>query len=111
MIKNCGYPDVSTIGTAEEATELLQKNSFDCIFLDWNLPKMSGLDFLKFLRDNPSTKKTTVVMVTTVQERTHILEALKIGVQGYLIKPITKEMIASKLKELEPSVQINTNSG
>ena len=79
----------------------MHNEAFDLVLLDWNLPKMSGIDFLKYLKSNAKTDKIAVVMVTTVQERCHILQAIKVGLQGYLIKPLSKELLSAKLKEIE----------
>jgi len=74
------------------------------VFLDWNLPRISGLDLLKSIRAYSKYEKLSVVMVTTVQEKSNILQAIKIGLQGYLIKPISRELLLAKLKEIEAKI-------
>ncbi len=101
LLRDLGYRDITAIGSAEEAVPLVHNEAFDLVLLDWNLPKMSGIDFLKYLKSNAKTDKIAVVMVTTVQERCHILQAIKVGLQGYLIKPLSKELLSAKLKEIE----------
>lgn len=101
LLRDLGYRDVTAIGSAEEAVPLVYNEAFDLVLLDWNLPKMSGIDFLKYLKSNAKTEKIAVVMVTTVQERCNILQAIKVGLQGYLIKPLSKELLSAKLKEIE----------
>ncbi len=81
-------------------------NQFDLILSDWNLPKMSGLDFVKYLKSNPETQKTPIIMVTTIHERSAILKALKVGVNGYILKPIGKDILSVKLHEIEEKIKI-----
>ena len=100
LLRELGYRDITAVGSAEEAATLVSNNSYDCILLDWNLPKMSGLDFLRLLRSGTSTEKLPVVMVTTVNEKSNILLALKTGIQGYLFKPVQREALSSKLAEI-----------
>lgn len=101
MLRELGYKDVTAIGSAEDGMPLVYNEEFDLLFLDWNLPKISGIEFLKYLKGNVKTEKIPVVMVTTVQERSNILQAIKVGLQGYLIKPISKELLLAKIKEIE----------
>jgi len=104
MLRDLGYKDVIGVGTAEEALPLISNQNFDVVFLDWNLPRISGLDLLKSIRAYSKYEKLSVVMVTTVQEKSNILQAIKIGLQGYLIKPISRELLLAKLKEIEAKI-------
>lgn len=105
MLKNLGYKDVTAIGSAEEAVSLINNDNFDLLLLDWNLPKLSGFDFLKYLKKNDKTAQIPVIMITTVQERSNILQAIKLGICGYIIKPINKILLLSKIKEVELKMQ------
>jgi len=100
-LKDAGYNDLVTVGSADEGLPLIIKEHFDIIFLDWNLPHMSGLDVLHTIRSSRSTADMNVVMVTTIHERKNILQALKIGIQGYLLKPVDPVLIIKKIKEIE----------
>jgi two-component system chemotaxis response regulator CheY len=62
---------------------------------------MSGLDFVKHLKTTPTTKNIPIIMVTSIHDRAAILKALKTGVQGYILKPVNKEIVHTKLKEVE----------
>lgn len=104
LLRDLGYKEVTSIGSAEVAIPLVYNEHFDLVLLDWNLPKMSGLDFLKYLRGNARTEKIPVIMVTTVQERCNILHAIKVGLNGYLIKPVSKELLSEKIKEVESKI-------
>jgi len=101
IIRDLGYKDFADVPSAEDGLVRLKAEKFDLVLLDWNLDGMSGVDFLKVVREDPSLKNIAVIMVTTVNERKNVIQALKLGVQGYLFKPVTKNLIDTKLKEIE----------
>jgi two-component system, chemotaxis family, chemotaxis protein CheY len=68
---------------------------FDLILVDWNMPKMDGLTFVKTLRDKD--KVTPVIMVTTEAEKVRIIEAVKAGVSNYVIKPFTPDALMERV--------------
>ncbi len=70
----------------------------DAVLLDWNMPVMNGLSFLKALRDEPRERQPAVVMCTTENELSQIVAALEAGADEYLMKPFTEEMVREKLE-------------
>ena len=60
----------------------------------------TGLDLLKYIRGKPEISKIPFVMISTENNKARILEALKIGMQSFLFKPVTKPILAQKLSEL-----------
>lgn len=105
LLKEIGYKNLTALGSAEEALPMVEKDEYDLILLDWNLPVLSGIDFLKKIRANPKTEKVAVIMVTTVHEKANILQALKIGVQGYILKPVERSKLEEKLKLIEAELK------
>lgn len=105
LLKDIGYKNLTALGSAEEALPMLEKEDHELILLDWNLPVLSGIDFLKRIRSNPKTEKIAVVMVTTVHEKSNILQALKVGVQGYILKPVDRSKLEEKLKQIEAELK------
>lgn len=105
LLKEIGYKNLTALGSAEEALPMVEKDEYDLILLDWNLPVLSGIDFLKKIRANPKTEKVAVIMVTTVHEKANILQALKIGVQGYILKPVERSKLEEKLKLIESELK------
>jgi two-component system chemotaxis response regulator CheY len=104
VLRELGYKDITAVESAEDGLLSCKTSRFELILLDWHLGGMSGLDFLKRIRADPDNKKTAVVMVTTVNERNQVMQALKLGIQGYFFKPVTKEMMEAKLHELEARI-------
>lgn len=101
MFRDAGYNELTAVSSAEEAVPILHDKEIDLLLLDWNLPKMSGFDLLRYIRESPTLAGLNVVMVTTESEKRKILQALKVGLQGYIIKPIHPEALMSKVKQIE----------
>lgn len=110
MLRDLNYKDLTAVGSAEEAMPLLSNEKFDLAFLDWNLPKMSGFDLLRYIRAAPPIAGLNVVMVTTVHEKSNIVRALQVGLQGYLLKPVQKDIVLQKLKEIEGKLTVQTST-
>jgi two-component system chemotaxis response regulator CheY len=68
--------------------------------VDWNMPVMSGLEFVIAARNRPELRDMTLMMVTTESEHDHIVRALAAGAHEYLIKPFTEDCMLSKLSLL-----------
>jgi DNA-binding response OmpR family regulator len=71
---------------------------FDLILLDWNMPNMDGLTFLKTIKADDTFKNIPVIMVTSESEKTRIIEAIKAGAVNYVVKPFSKEVILEKIQ-------------
>lgn len=68
--------------------------------VDWNMPVMNGLDFVKAVRAEPGLRDVTLMMVTTEAEHGQIVRALAAGAHEYLIKPFTSDALVDKLDYL-----------
>ncbi|MBF0275083.1 MAG: tetratricopeptide repeat protein [Nitrospinae bacterium] len=86
---------------AVDGKEALRKVEDDdkigLILLDWNMPKMNGLAFLKELRKNSDKDYIKIIMVTAESLQDHIMSAVKAGVDEYIIKPVTQENLQDKI--------------
>jgi two-component system chemotaxis response regulator CheY len=91
-----GINDATEAADGAEAVKAVETNEFDVILLDWNMPKMSGIDALRAIR--AAGKKTPVIMVTTEAEKSRVIEAIKTGANDYLIKPFSPDQLAAKVK-------------
>lgn len=77
----------------EEALSMLRKDGFlpDIILLDLNMPKLNGIEFLKILKNDDNLKRIPAIVFTTSNNPNDILECYKIGIAGYIIKPLKYE--------------------
>ena len=78
----------------------IQSEPFDLVITDWNMPKMSGLELLKNIRNDDNLKDIPVLMVTAEALKENIIEAVKAGVSNYIIKPFTAETMQEKLEKI-----------
>ena len=72
----------------------------DLVLVDWNMPEMSGIDFVTAVRRPPYASTTRVIMVSTETEVPQMVRALEAGADEYVMKPFTREVIIEKLQLL-----------
>ena len=80
-----------------KAMEVLINNKVDLVLLDWNMPNLSGIDFLKQVRAIDEYKTIPIVMVTSEASKLSVVEAVKAGVTAYVTKPINDKNFLDKL--------------
>ena len=97
-LNKLGYADVIEAGNGREGVDKLSASPVDVIVTDWNMPEMSGIDFIRHVRATPSTKDVPVLMVTTNAAKDDIVEALKVGVNSYVVKPFTPDTMKEKIE-------------
>ena len=89
---------LKALETAEEGLKALEKQPYDIIIVDYRLPGMDGLDFLRQIKNSYSN--AIKIMVTAYGNKELISEAKQIGVQGFLEKPISTKSIETSLSRL-----------
>ncbi len=96
-----GY-EVCEAPNGQEALSVFQRESSDIslVLVDWNMPQMNGLEFVKNIRSDPRYASVVLMMVTTETEIDQMMKALEAGANEYVMKPFTKEIIADKLRLL-----------
>ena len=95
-----GFTNIIEADDGTTALDVLKDNKVDLIVSDWNMPKMSGLDLLKTVRSNESTKDTPFLMVTASSQKDDVLEAVQAGVSNYIVKPFTADTVKEKLARI-----------
>lgn len=100
MLRDLGF-DVTEAAHGRAGLELLASGvTPDLVLLDWNMPEMTGIEFLQAVRRPPYALTAKVVMVTTETEIPQVLHALGAGADEYLMKPFTRESVIDKLNLL-----------
>ncbi len=94
-LKSAGFNDIVEAGNGAEAIDSL--GGVNLILTDWNMPVMDGLTFVKEVRKNGEYSKVPIVMITTEGAKTEVMEALKHGVNNYIVKPFTPETLLEKV--------------
>ena len=93
--------EVHEAGDGREAMSRCEAAMPDAILLDWNMPVMSGMEFLRVLRQSDLAPQPRVVFCTTENDIAHIQAALEAGADDYLIKPFDRDTLQSKLELVE----------
>jgi len=84
----------------QEALDACDQAMPDAVLLDWNMPVMSGIDFLRHLRQRNGGDDPVVVFCTTENDMEHIREAMAAGANEYIMKPFDKDIIAAKFAQV-----------
>lgn len=97
------FPTMATVvaSDGQSALDLLDKEAFDLVVCDWELPGgIDGMEILKRLRGNARTKDTPFMMLTAKGEREHVVQAMQLGANDYVVKPIKLDTLATKIRKL-----------
>ncbi len=102
IIKNTlsrlGHENVLEGGDGIEGWSALDKNpDIDMLITDWNMPEMNGLELVKKVRADARFKDLPIIMVTTEGGKAEVITALKAGVNNYIVKPFTPQVLKEKL--------------
>ena len=92
-----GMTDVVEAADGLEALACIKAQRPDLILVDWNMPNMDGITLVRKVRE--SDKALPMIMVTTEAEKQRVVEALKAGVNNYVVKPFTAETLGEKIKQ------------
>lgn len=100
ILKQIGFSNIAEAEDGKTAFAQLKEEKFDLVLCDWNMPEMRGIDLLKMVRSDDQLKDLPFVMVTAEAHRDSILDAVKAGVNHYIVKPFTAEIIEERLKKV-----------
>lgn len=95
-LNRIGFADCVEAGDGTEALDLFNA-SVDFVITDWNMPTMSGLEFVKALRSRDDGTRVPILMVTTRSVREDIVQAAQAGVNNYVVKPFTPQVLKEKI--------------
>ncbi len=97
VLSQLGHSDILEAGDGVEALRVLRQVRPDLMLVDWNMPNMDGLTLIKTIRE--TDKDLPIIMCTTEAEKSRVLEAIKAGVNNYVVKPFTAETMAEKIEQ------------
>lgn len=95
-----GFTSIEEADDGLSALPLLEAQSFDFLITDWNMPGMTGLDLTKAVRAHAELAELPILMVTSEARRDQILAAAEAGVNGYIVKPFTRETLRDHINQL-----------
>lgn len=98
-LQRIGFTEYVEAGDGEEALQRFD-DSISCIISDWNMPNMTGIDFVRELRARPDGGNVPVIMITTRSVREDIIDAAQAGVNNYIVKPFTPQVLREKIEHV-----------
>ncbi|OFZ80771.1 MAG: hypothetical protein A2583_12200 [Bdellovibrionales bacterium RIFOXYD1_FULL_53_11] len=100
MLRKAGFKNVHSVSTTQEAKRQLEIEKFDLVMSDWRIEPTDGLDLLKYIRIHPEQNKLTFIMVTAEDAKDLVIQAIKAGVDDYVVKPVSPVQIQAKVIEV-----------
>lgn len=96
LLRDLGFTNTEEADDGTTALPMLENGHYDFLVTDWNMPGMSGIDLLRKVRAHDRLKTMPVLMVT----RDQIIEAAQAGVNGYVVKPFTAQVLKEKIEKI-----------
>jgi two-component system chemotaxis response regulator CheY len=108
LLISFGFRNITTAENGDLAKVALSSKDFHLILCDWHMTPVDGMEFLKHVRGQPQTKNIAFIMVTAEGTKEKVVEAIKAGVDDYLIKPLTLDQIETKVHGVLARKQVLT---
>jgi len=97
ILEMLGHDSVPASNGLDAFERLKEHEDVRLILLDWNMPEMNGIEFLREIKVRPGLSEIPVIMLTTESERRKMIEAIEAGAKHYLTKPFQPETLATKI--------------
>ncbi len=105
LLRDLGFTNTHEADDGSTALPMLKSGDFDFLVTDWNMPGMSGIELLKEVRSDGKLAALPVLMVTAEAKRDQIIEAAQAGVNGYVVKPFTAQVLKEKIDKIFERVE------
>jgi two-component system chemotaxis response regulator CheY len=100
ILKQIGFDNIVEAEDGQAAVQVLKNENIGLVVTDWNMPNMSGLELLEKIRSDPKTANLPVLMVTAEGLKENVVAAVKAGVNNYVVKPFTAEILQEKIEQI-----------
>jgi two-component system chemotaxis response regulator CheY len=100
LLGELGFAVTEAGNGREGLDQLREQGAPDIVLVDWNMPEMSGFEFIQAVRANHDWDAVRLIMVTTETEMTRVVKALGAGLDAYVMKPFTKEAVVEQLERI-----------
>ena len=105
ILRGLGFETREAQNGKEGLQELQAAGPFELAIVDWNMPEMNGLEFIRAVRGNALYSGMKIIVLTIEADLSHIVEALELGANEYALKPVSEKLLREKLTAigLEPA--------
>lgn len=100
LLRQLGFTNMVEADDGTTAWDRLSQESIDFIISDWNMPKMTGIDLLKKVRETDKFKTIPFIMVTAEGKRENVIAAVQAGVSNYIVKPFNAATLKEKIAKV-----------
>ncbi|MBW2061192.1 MAG: response regulator [Deltaproteobacteria bacterium] len=100
ILRQLNFNDIVEADDGSTAVDILKKEKIDLIISDWDMPKMTGIELLRHVRQSEGIHDTPFLMVTAEAQQDNIIEAVKAKVSNYVVKPFTTETLSDKINKI-----------
>jgi len=100
-LQRLGFDDVLEAEHGVEAWQIMERTpDINVLITDWNMPEMNGLELVRKVRAEKKYESMPIIMVTTEGGKAEVITALKAGVNNYIVKPFTPQVLKEKLEDV-----------
>ena len=110
-LRQLGAENISTASNGDFAWKMLNKKQFHIIVCDWDMPKMTGIELLKLVKESELHKHIPFLLLTAATQKSQVLEAVKAGVSDYLSKPFQPKELEYRIVKLLRKVSLEAKIG
>ncbi len=100
IVQKAGYSNIQEAEDGRDALAKLLAGDFEFLMTDWNMPNMDGLELVTAVREEGKLKDIPILMVTARNRKEDIVNAIKMGVNGYIVKPFDAKKLNTKIEEI-----------
>jgi two-component system, chemotaxis family, chemotaxis protein CheY len=100
LLKQAGYENIVEAEDGVAALRILKSQTIDFVISDWNMPNMTGIELLKAIRADGDLAAMPFLMVTAEALQDNVIAAVKAGVNNYIVKPFTAEVLNEKITKI-----------
>ena len=101
LLSELGFRQVDEAGDGREALELMRQNPYDFVISDINMPRVNGYELLRQIRADSALKTLPVLLITNEASKDDVLQAIRLGANGTILKPLTKSSLEEKVRNIQ----------
>jgi two-component system chemotaxis response regulator CheY len=97
LLKQIGFDNIDEAADGGRALQMMKIKKYGLVISDWNMQPVTGIEFLRHVREDEELKATPFIMVTAESKTENVVEAKKAGVSNYIVKPFSSEILKGKI--------------
>jgi two-component system chemotaxis response regulator CheY len=99
-LSKMGFENISEAKDGIQALSELKKRKYTLLISDVNMPNLDGISLIRMIRSDPELKDMIIIMLTAEADKEHVLAAKEIGINDYIVKPFTGNILEKKMEQI-----------